>query len=218
MIGDGAVHCIRSHQNKLTNSLVLALGRDHLQSILEAFGKLWTRRAWRDPTLDTDVILESKGAKQRQFQNSGNQSALKNWMISLHVHIYKRARGAHKIIIILQPPPTWQPSSLLGKGGANRHCSERTVVPKGCLFFYTSCMSLMTLKSWHLLLIGFIQFEIHMTKLLFKPTWINLASITAPSMCWTKPKYISREDKRPWLLSCEDMWLVFHWGGGGDSQ
>ena len=60
MIGDGAVHCIRSHQNKLTNSLVLALGRDHLQSILEAFGKLWTRRAWRDPTLDTDVVLESK--------------------------------------------------------------------------------------------------------------------------------------------------------------
>lgn len=29
-----------SHQARLTNSLMLALRRDHLQSILEAFGKL----------------------------------------------------------------------------------------------------------------------------------------------------------------------------------
>lgn len=51
------------------------------------------------------------------------------------------------------------------------------------------------------MLISFIQYEIHMTKLLSKPTCINLASITSPSMCWAKSKYISQEDKYPWLFS-----------------
>lgn len=132
-------------------------------------------------------------------------------MISTLTQIYKRASWAHKIIFFSSH--LLQPSYLLGKGGANRHCSEtRESVSKSCLFFYISCISLIILKTWHLLLIGFIQFEIHMTKLLFKPTWINLASITSPSMCWAKSKYISQEDKQPWLFSSEDMRLRFHLG------
>ena len=38
-------------------------------------------------------------------------------MIPTHVHVYKEARGAHEIITVLQPPPTWQPSCLLGMVG-----------------------------------------------------------------------------------------------------
>lgn len=122
---------------------------------------------------------------------------LQKEMIPTHMLIYNETRQVHNIIIILQLPLTWQFSHLFGKGGANRHCSERKdIVSKGCLFFYISCISLIILKFWHLLLISFIQFEIHMTKLLFKPIWINLASITSPSMCWTKSKYISQGDKQ----------------------
>lgn len=70
------------------------------------------------------------------------------------------------------------------------------------------------LKFWHLLLISFIHFEIHMTKLLFKSTWINLASINSPSMCWTKSKYISQEDKQPWLLAVKTCDCDLIWGMG----
>lgn len=134
-------------------------------------------------------------------------------MISTPVHMYKGTRRAHEIITVLQPPPTWQPSYLRGKGGANRYCSESNGIVSGsCLLFRLSCISLIILKSWHLLLISFIQFEIHMTKLLLKPAWINLASIPSPSMCWTKSKYISQEDKQPWLFSSKDMWRRFLWG------
>lgn len=139
---------------------------------------------------------------------------LKYWMIFTHMHMYKGAKRAHEIITILQLPPTSQPSYLLGKGGANRYYSERNEIVSGsCLLFYISCISLIILKSWHLLLISFISFEIHMTKLLLKPAWINLASIPSPSMCWTKSKYISQEDKQPWLFSSKDMWQRFHLGG-----
>lgn len=127
--------------------------------------------------------------------------------------MYKGARGTHKITTVLQPPPTWQASYLLGRGGPNRYCSERNKIVSGsCLLFYISCITVIILKCWQLLLISFIQLEMHMTKLFLKPAWINLASIPSPSMCWTKSKFISQGGKQPWLFSSKDMWRRFHLG------
>lgn len=128
----------RSHQTRLTNRLMLALRRDHLQRTLEAFGT----------ALDTYIVLDGLGKGAKAGPELRRLTCLQNWMIPKHVHIYKGARQARKITITLQPPATWQPSYLLCKGGANKHCSKRReIVSKGCLFFYTSYISLIILKS-----------------------------------------------------------------------
>lgn len=133
--GDGPF-IVWFYQAMLANSLILALRRDHLQSILEAFGKLCSKGRMTEshPRCSHCTRWYRKGAEA--VPKLGKLKCLKNGD-SYTCALTWGAWQVHKIIIILQPPPTWQPSYLLGKDGTHRHCLKKEKLCQKAAFSFT---------------------------------------------------------------------------------